>query len=542
MRTFGISPAHDSSVCIYEDGKISAFYKEERLSRKKRDRDPIMSVGAAFETSPGDIDVFSYCAPQDSGTSLDYFTKMVEKYAKVGNVANFANQHHLQHASLAFYNSGFSEAAVVVIDRNGSDIEHWARESETIFYANYPDLFKTVYKNYWVSNVLAYPKIKQYQLDNPDCEIEGRSTCGIVKVYEAATTLIKQDVLENGKTMGLAAYGKKNDDFPKLFLNGTNIALSEHFGMLSDYGTSYQDLEDIATDNINHENYQVYADFAWQVQKQTQEAASYLIEKAIQKTGSKNIVITGGYGLNVVANNYYIKRFPGVNFFFEPIADDSGNSIGGAMMSYRMFTKDTNIYPMTHTFIHGREYDVSEIPGRSVTINDVCDLLIDKKSVAIFNGMAEGGPRALGNRSILFDPRLPNSKELINIVKKREWYRPFAAMVLEEDADLYFEMLGVKSSPYMTVSFDVKDITKNLFPGIVHVDDTCRIQTVSSENKLIYDLLQTFKKKTGHGVLLNTSFNLAGEALVESPDDAIKTLQNSELDFVWFPEVSKIIQ
>lgn len=542
MRTFGISPAHDSSVCIYEDGKISAFYKEERLTRKKRDRDPIRSVEAAFEKSPGNIDVFSYCAPQDSAASLDYFTKMVEKYAKVGNVANFGQQHHLQHASLAFYNSGFSEAAVVVIDRNGSDIEHWARESETIFYATYPDQFQTVYKNYWVTNTLAHPKIKQLQNDNPECEMEARSTCGIVKVYEAATTLIKQDILENGKTMGLAAYGMPDDSFPNLFLNGTNIAISEYFSMLPDYSTAYHDLQDISIENVTPENYQVYADFAWQVQKQTQEAASYLIEKAIQKTGSKNIVISGGYGLNVVANNYYIKKFPGINFFFEPLSDDSGNSIGGAMMSYRMFTKDTNIYPMSHTFIHGKNHNLDDISGNYIDIEGVCDLLINKKSVAVFNGMAEGGPRALGNRSILFDPRLPNSKELINIVKKREWYRPFAAMVLEEDADLYFKMLGVKSSPYMTVSFDVKDITKELFPGIVHIDNTCRIQTVSLENKLIYDLLQTFKKKTGHGVLLNTSFNLAGEALVETPDDAIKTLQNSELDFVWFPEVNKIIQ
>jgi carbamoyltransferase len=542
MRTFGVSPAHDSSVCIYEDGKILSFYKEERLSRKKRDRDPIRAIQQAFENSPGEVDVFAYCAPQDAGTSSDYFTKMVEKYAKVGNVANFANQHHLQHASVAFYNSGFSEAAVVVIDRNGSDIDHWAREAETIFYATYPDSFQTLYKNYWVTNSLAHHKIKQIQKDNPDCQIEGRSNCGIVKVYEAATTLIGQDVLENGKTMGLAAYGKPNPKFPQLFLNNTNIALSEYFGMLEDYSTSFHDLEDHTTNVVDPENYHLYADFAWQVQNQTQAAACYLIEKAIEKTGSKNVVISGGYGLNVVANNFYIKKFPNINFFFEPLSDDSGNSIGGAMMSYRMFTKDTTIYPMRNTFIHGKEYSLESIPGVPIDIEGVCDLLLSKRSVAVFNGLAEGGPRALGNRSILFDPRVENSKEIVNKIKKREWYRPFAAMVLEEDAEKYFDMLGLKSSPYMTISFDVKDITKKLFPGVVHVDNTCRIQTVSQRDGLMYNLLLSFKEKTGHGVLMNTSFNLAGEALVETPDDALKTLNESSLDFVWFPQINKVVQ
>ena len=291
------------------------------------------------------------------------------------------------------------------------------------------------------------------------------------------------------------------------------------------------------TSEVKEDNYQLYADFALQVQKQTQDAVCFLIEKAVEKTGQKNIIISGGYGLNVVANNFYIKKFPNINFYFEPLADDTGNSIGGAMLSYRTETKDTGIYPQTHTFFHGKEYDLSTIDGDMVTIDDISNFILDRKIVAVYEGLAESGPRALGHRSILYYPKDKNSKMVINSVKRREWYRPFASMVLEEDAPKYFDMCGLKSSPYMTISFDVKENFKNNFPGVVHVDGTCRIQTVDESNTTMYNLLRNLKTKDGFGVVLNTSFNLAGEPLVETPEDAIKTFNDSKIDVLWFPDI-----
>jgi carbamoyltransferase len=158
--------------------------------------------------------------------------------------------------------------------------------------------------------------------------------------------------------------------------------------------------------------------------------------------------------------------------------------------------------------------------------------------MAVYDGFPESGRRALGNRSILFNPLNPNAKELVNVIKNREWYRPFAATVLEEDASMYFEMGEIQKSPFMTVSFPVKT---DIIPGVTHVDNTCRIQTVSHENGYLYELLLEFKKITGHGIILNTSFNLSGKPLVDDVEDALKTFKESCLDYLWFAETERLL-
>jgi carbamoyltransferase len=452
-------------------------------------------------------------------------------------VHDLSDYHHLTHASLAFYNSGFKDAAVVVVDRNGSIMGNSCRESESIFMASYPASFEQVYKSFWIYDNIAHQEALIFKKENPKCEVDVRSMHGIVKVYETATSLIKQHALENGKVMGLSAYGNKDLDFDNLFFRN-NIPNDYYFGHEETFNrmATHQDLQPFATDRVTIDNFQMYADYAWQVQKQTQDAVCYLIQKAIDKTGSKNICITGGYGLNVVANHYYITQFPDINFFFEPLADDSGNSIGGAMFMHRVLTGDTSINPISTTFFSGKLHSLENINGDTVQNKEVANLLANGKSVAVYRGLSEAGPRALGNRSILFDPRNKDAKDIVNKIKKREWYRPFAAMVLEEDADIYFDMGKIKSSPYMTISFPSREYAINNIPGVVHVDNTCRIQTVSNKDGYLYDLLKEFKNITGHGVLLNTSFNLAGEPLVETPEDAIRTLNNSSLDYIWFEE------
>jgi carbamoyltransferase len=542
MKSLGFSFTHDASVCLYENGKIISFYKEERLSKIKRAEKPILSLNAILKDQKF-IDLVSCCAVRKQDDQRDFYLSQIQKLSSFSNLYDFSDSHHLQHASLAFYNSGFSSAAVIVVDRNGSIFLDSSRESETIFYATYPDSFVEVYKNFWVYDNSIHLKVENYK-KNTDCEIDARSMFGTVKVYEAATTMIGQHPLENGKTMGLSAYGNNNKNFPNLFVEGTNIPNDYYFSHVNNfeiYESSFYNLSDKRVLEVTKENYQFYADLALQVQKQTQDSVCYLINKAIEKTGQKNIVISGGYGLNVVANNHYLKSFPDANFYFEPIADDTGNSIGGAMLAYRIETKDTKIYPQTHTFFHGKEYDLSDIEGERVDVEDISNMLLDRKIVALYEGMAEAGPRALGHRSILYYPKDENSKDVINSVKKREWYRPFAAMILQEDAHKYFEMSGINSSPSMTVSFDAKNIFKNNFPGVVHVDGTCRIQTVDKNMPTAYNLLKTLKKKDGFGVILNTSFNLAGEPLIETPEDAIKTFNNSKIDTLWFPSINSAI-
>jgi carbamoyltransferase len=167
----------------------------------------------------------------------------------------------------------------------------------------------------------------------------------------------------------------------------------------------------------------------------------------------------------------------------------------------------------------------------------VVELLLQQKVGAIFQGSSEIGPRALGNRSIIFDPRNPNGKEIVNIVKKREWYRPFAGTIMLEYVHDYFEMLTLKESPWMSFAVKAKPKAHKEIPSIIHVDGTCRIQTVTKEqNKNFYELIEEFYKKTGVPVLFNTSFNLAGAPLVETIEDALDTINNSDISFLYLPE------
>lgn len=175
-------------------------------------------------------------------------------------------------------------------------------------------------------------------------------------------------------------------------------------------------------------------------------------------------------------------------------------------------------------------------------LEDVVSRLLDQQIGAIFQGKAEMGARALGNRSIVFDPRVKDGKDIVNRVKKREWYRPFAASILEEHAHEWFEMGRIKSSPWMLYALPVIPQQAEKIPAVVHVDNTCRAQTVSaSQNRHWYDLIKAFGEKTGVPLVLNTSFNLAGEPLVHTREDALDTLRRSELDFVYFPESMEVV-
>jgi carbamoyltransferase len=170
--------------------------------------------------------------------------------------------------------------------------------------------------------------------------------------------------------------------------------------------------------------------------------------------------------------------------------------------------------------------------------DEILELIIEKEQiVAMFQGVGEWGPRALGNRSILFDPRHKEAKQIVNSVKKRENYRPFAGSVMLEHAHDWFEMLQLKESPWMSFAIQAKEIAYEKVPTLVHADGTCRIQTVTEEqNKNYYNLIKGFYELTGVPMIFNTSFNLGGEALVETIEDAIDTCNRSEINYLYVPE------
>jgi carbamoyltransferase len=183
---------------------------------------------------------------------------------------------------------------------------------------------------------------------------------------------------------------------------------------------------------------------------------------------------------------------------------------------------------------------------KNITTQDIVGLLGHHAAIAIFQGEAEAGPRALGNRSIVFDPRLPHGQSYINRLKKRESWRPFAGTILKEYADEWFDMQGMEDSPWMSYAVSIKNESDaGLIPAIMHQDNTCRIQTLEREqNPVFYDLINEFWESCdGHfpPILGNTSFNLAGEPLVHTKDDAIRTLENSDLEYLWLPEEEELI-
>ena len=168
--------------------------------------------------------------------------------------------------------------------------------------------------------------------------------------------------------------------------------------------------------------------------------------------------------------------------------------------------------------------------------NEAVKQILNQQVVAIFQNSSEYGPRGLGNRSLLFDPRNKNGKDIVNKIKKREWFRPFAGTVLLEHADDWFDMGTIKESPYMSYAIPVKEEKKSIIPAITHVDGTCRVQTVTKEqNKKFYEIIKLFYEKTNVPILFNTSFNLAGETLVETKKDAIDTLNRSDINYLYIP-------
>ena len=176
------------------------------------------------------------------------------------------------------------------------------------------------------------------------------------------------------------------------------------------------------------------------------------------------------------------------------------------------------------------------------TYKDVVKLLREKNIVTMFQGRSENGPRALGNRSVLFDPTFKDGKDFVNEVKRREYFRPFAGSILEDDVHDWFDLRGMKNSPHMMYAVNCQPGVEEKIPSIIHEDHTCRIQTVTAEqNEHYYNLIKAFKDETGVPILFNTSFNLGGEPLVETLDDALWTLQNSDIEYLFLPEYGKLV-
>jgi carbamoyltransferase len=348
--------------------------------------------------------------------------------------------------------------------------------------------------------------------------------------------------------MGMASYGCYDPNIPSIY-DGNNLINNDLFCVDKGIDNAYINLKKYPY--IDTTDFQIRANFAWALQTATQNKIKNEILSLVQTSNQKNVCLSGGYFLNCVANYEFLKDLPSdINLYVEPISSDAGTALGAAKLVWHETSGDMTIRKQTSLY-QGIDYKLTlanikdKITNEkivSVTYQDIADLISKKNIVAIYQGKSEAGPRALGNRSILYDPRDPNGKDQINTVKNREWFRPFAGSVLEEHVDEWFDLRGLKSSPFMMYAVNVLENKQIEIPAVTHVDGTCRVQTVNKQQNFhYYNLIKEFYNITGVPILFNTSFNLAGDCIVETIDDAFTTLRDSEINYLYLPEFKCLI-
>lgn len=588
----GIARGHNAGVCLLKDGEIVFSIEEERLTRHKYDGGPLASIVKLLEyTDKIDYLVISHTQPDESRidfTGEKTYNSLARKLGLIQNdnqVIEMWDNHHRNHAACAFYRSGFDSANVIIVDGAGTFVQRQDRETmwevESIYEASYPAIFKETYKHFGGRGPW---KTEQYETEG--CEVLINDRAGIVKAYEAVTQFCGWAPIEAGKTMGLFPYGEPNKA-PKIFnefgVNRDVIIPTYPNGSVVDED-NYPQLKDSKYDvqarsrtvNQNSPQHELRAleeyykesltedvtllesrrNMAYNIQTESQAEVLKLIHKAIEKNGNKNIVISGGYGLNCVANYWYLDKLPeGTKLFVEPISNDAGTAIGAALLAYYNISGDNEVRQRNETLYLGpiQEITPEKVIETAMKYNGtvyenvdyerVINTIRDKNIVALFQERCENGPRALGNRTLMYDATDPNGKDFVNLIKKREYFRPFAASVLQDDVHEWFDLRGMEDSPSMMYAVNCQPGVKEKIPAVIHVDGTCRIQTVTEEqNPHWYNLIKEFKNQTGVPALFNTSFNLGGEPLVETIDDAMRTLYNSGINYIYFPAVQIMIE
>lgn len=546
MNIISVSTGHNGSVCLLVNGEIIYYMEEERLTRSKYDGEPISAYLEALSLIDYIDEVVINSTSENkhvfNWTGENMYVGIARKLGKTNEhtKTTFTHRaHHIMHAANGFYNSGFDDALVIVVDGAGSKIKvsqipekETGFEFETIFYAAYPHTFDVIYKHIGTTAPILKMAIDE---DTPH-KIWASEFPGIVKAYEAITNFLGFHFIDAGKTMGLAAYGDA-DEVPS-FINP--IGHIDRLRILPRYPAGAllapfygeKDRENLAA----------------RIQKDAEDYVIRLINQAIKaKPDCRNIVISGGFAMNVVANYKFTKEFPNHYFYMDPIGYDGGTAIGGAKWAWYEANAEATKRPLNNLYMgmprslvvpNNKAIEVKE----NMEAPEVVDLLDSGCIIGIFQSKSEAGHRALGNRSIVYDPTVADAKAIVNEVKGREEFRPFAGSILAEYADEWFDMGNLSDSPHMMFAVPAREIAHEKIPSIIHKDGTCRIQTVTKEqNKHYYALLSEFNARFECPILFNTSFNLAGEPLVETIEDAISTLLRSDIDAIWIPELSQIV-
>ena len=541
---------HESSAAIVKDGMLVAAAEEERFTRRKHDNAfPAQAIAyclSAAGIAIGDVSCAGFYWQPWKGLLkrlwwlVRYFPAALQTFRGAkrwrGSVLTFLKHlaipfrlwrlgfrgrfyfvdHHLAHAASAFFPSPYDSAAVLTIDLCGEDCT-------TLFARGRGNRIAPV-RRFFLPHSL-----------------------GIF--YAALTQFLGYRANEDEyKVMGLAAYGR-----PRLagtfagmvrFENGrlTNDSswFAFHLGASNCYSRRFADTFGPPCPDEEHVEAESYRDVAASGQAVLEQRLLEMAEWCRHETGEDRLCMAGGVALNAVANGRLLERRIFRDVWVQPAASDSGCALGIPFHIWHEVLRQPRRFVMEHAY-WGPEYSGADIERaiaraglRSRHADDVeretAGRLSEGQVIGWYQGRMEWGPRALGNRSILADPRRAEMKDVINAkVKYREPYRPFAPSVLEEDAEDYFHSSG--ASPFMTFVCRVREERKADIPAVTHVDGTARLQTVSrAHNPRYWKLLAAFKALTGVPVVLNTSFNVKGEPIVCTPDDAVACFLKTDLD------------
>ncbi len=548
MYILGISAFyHDAAAALVKDGKLVAAASEERFSRKKHDeRFPFHAIDFCLGTEKISVKDLDYVAFYDKPfikferlllTYLSYFPRGIKSFLTampiwlkqklwtkivIQKELGFEKEilfcdHHLSHAASAFLVSPFEEAAILTLDGVGE----WSTATHGIGKGTDITLMQEI--RFPHSLGLLYSAFTYYlgfRVNSAEYKVMGLAPYGKPTYYDKVRELV--DIRDDGSFM----LNMKYFEYP-YGLRMTN----GHFDRL--FGGPPRVPESRLT--------QREFDIAASIQAVTDEIMVKAANHLHKETGSKNLCLAGGVALNCVANGKILRETPFEHLFIQPAAGDAGGALGAAFYLYNTILRNPRSFVMEDAY-YGPEYGREEIKQfldkhgipyteltREVLVKRVAELIDQQHVVGWFQGRMEFGPRALGSRSILADPRDPKMKDTLNLkIKLREGFRPFAPTVLEERVADYFEFKG--ASPFMLLVAQVRE-DKRVIPSVTHVDGSARLQTISrTSNPLYYDLISEFEKQTGLPVIINTSFNVRGEPIVCTPLDAYRCFLRTKMD------------
>ena len=583
MRTLGVSAFyHDSAACLVEDGRIVAAAQEERFTRKKHDPNfPRNAIRFCLEAGGASLDDIDYVAFYDK--PIVKFMRLLETYVALAphgfssfrtamplwlkeklfqklllrdELRKFATdfdiekkllftEHHQSHAASAFFASPFEEAAILTMDGVGE----WTTMSGGTGRGNHVEIFEEL--RFPHSLGLLYSAFAYYlgfKVNSGEYKVMGLAPYGEAKYADLILDHLMDLKADGSFRLDMAYFNYCTG------LTMTNERFDRLFG--GPPRTQQQHLE------------QKHMDLAASIQKVTEEVMLRLARSLARKTESKHLCMAGGVALNCVGNGKILRDGRFDQIWIQPAAGDAGGAVGAALAAYHMYAGKPRVVNgqdgMSGGYL-GPSYDEQEIERRLTNagarferVDDTAliaasvDALTAGSAVGWFQGRMEFGPRALGARSILADPRSPTMQKILNLkVKYRESFRPFAPAVLREDVADWFDL--DRDSPYMLFvanvverrrramtseqqalfGIDKLNVPRSDIPAVTHIDYSARVQTVHRDtNPRFYELLGAFKARTGCPVVVNTSFNVRGEPIVCTPEDAFRCFMGSEIELL----------